>query len=406
MSNQNNEKSQASSSSQPQPPTQPKRTIFTQPDNEPPKAPSANRATDAHVKTVADCDEIVNKYRRGEITKAFTYASIQRRIFETHGITPANAEAGFQSFINAVESHDAEVSLAKKRGKQSEDRKRSITPETDTGYEYDDEQDRVKKPKVDESEFPWAKPGSLDETKLSPSLAKTLELLQLFSVDPKATKRSLTNSPDCPEFPDTEWKNIIVGRAVNLDAVLSGQFSTSNNDVRTETLGDIEVSFGAVEPTKKVENGGDWTIAWNRTVRATAFAFPHRFDECASYGEYITSLFAATNPIFHSRIIAFDKAVRRRVGSVRNAELWDHERFADLKIAHIDSIGVSVGSGSSRGDSSRSKGQRKGLGKKNEPCNKWNEDRCDKTKEECRRQHVCNVCEKPGHKGKDCKHAK
>jgi hypothetical protein len=90
----------------------------------------------------------------------------------------------------------------------------------DPGYKYDDEQDRVKKPKVDESKFPWAKPGSLDETKLSPTLAKTLELLRLFSVDPKATNRSLMNSPDCPEFPETEWKNIVVGRAVNLDTVL------------------------------------------------------------------------------------------------------------------------------------------------------------------------------------------
>jgi hypothetical protein len=197
-----------------------------------------------------------------------------------------NAEAGFQSFIDAVESHDTEVSLAKRRGKQSRDRKRSITPETDPEYEYDDKEDRVKKSKVDENDFPWAKPGSVDKTKLSPTLAKTLELLQLFIVDPNTTKRSLTNSPDCPEFLDTKWKNIIIGRALNLDTVLSRQFSTSNNDVRTETLGDIEVSFGAVEPTKKVENGGDWTTTWNQTIRATTFAFLHHFDEYASYGEY------------------------------------------------------------------------------------------------------------------------
>ena len=86
-------------------------------------------------------------------------------------------------------------------------------------------------------------------------------------------------------------------------------------------------------------------IAWNQTIRATGFAFPHQFDELLSYGEYIISLFATTNLSFHSHIIMFDKVVRRRVRSIRNVKLWNYEWFSDLKIAHIDSIRVSVGSG-------------------------------------------------------------
>jgi hypothetical protein len=72
----------------------------------------------------------------------------------------------------------------------------------DPEYEYDDEADRVKKPKVDEGNFPWVKTGEFRRTALSASLSKTLNLIQLFSIDPKLTKRSLVNSPDCPEFPD------------------------------------------------------------------------------------------------------------------------------------------------------------------------------------------------------------
>jgi hypothetical protein len=92
-----------------------------------------------------------------------------------------------------------------------------------------------------------------------------------------------------------------------------------------------------------VKNEGDWMIAWNRTICATGFAFPHGFDKLLSYGEYIIFLFTAMNLSFHSHIIAFDKAVRRRVGSVRNVELWDHKQFSDLKITHINSIGDYLG---------------------------------------------------------------
>ena len=111
-------------------------------------------------------------------------------------------------------------------------------------------------------------------TTLRDTLAKTLKLIEIYTIDPKATKRSLVNEPDCPEFPDSEWKNIISGRAVNLDAVLSGQLLTIQDNPKVEKFGELEISFGAVEPTKLVKNGGDWSIAWNRTVRATTFAFP------------------------------------------------------------------------------------------------------------------------------------
>jgi hypothetical protein len=146
-----------------------------------------------------------------------------------------------------------------------------------------------KKPKVDESAFEWTGNESCKTTTMSHNLIKMLKFLGVYTMDPKMTKILLTNSPACPEFPDPEWKNIITGKAVNLDAVLSGQLSTTNNDLKVERFRDLELSFGAVEPTKVVKNGGDWCIAWNRTVRATIFAFPHQLQELTGCGEYITS---------------------------------------------------------------------------------------------------------------------
>jgi len=80
----------------------------------------------------------------------------------------------------------------------------------------------------------------------------------------KGMKCSLVNSLTCPEFPDSEWTNILAGRAINLDAVLSGYYSTSNNDEQVEEIGDLEIQFGTVNPTKTVSATGDWSIAWNQ----------------------------------------------------------------------------------------------------------------------------------------------
>ena len=85
--------------------------------------------------------------------------------------------------------------------------------------------------------------------------------------------------------------------------------------------------------------------------------------ELTSYGEYIVNLFSVTHSSIHTRVIAFDKAVRKRVGSVRNLELWDFEKFANLKIAHMDLIGVSVVSGSSKDDSGQ-KGKKGKIGRR------------------------------------------
>ena len=354
---------------------------------------------------LVECNALVERYRKGEITKAYVYVEIQTRLARALGDDRTRSDAAFGSFIATIESHDTEAGAATNRGKAFERTQRTPSPAISIpgGDQSDDEPDS-KRIRVDESAYAWVSNRQAKRTILRDTLAKTLKLIEVYTVDPKATKRSLVNEPDCPEFPDSEWKNVIAGRAVNLDAVLSGQLSTTHDDPKVEKFGDIEISFGAVEPTKVVKNGGDWTIAWNRTVRATVFAFPHRMPELTSYGEYIVNLFSVTHPSVHNRVITFDRAVRKRIGSVRNLELWDFEKFADLKIAHMDSIGVSVVSGSSKEDGNR-KGKKGKNWKKDEPCNNWNEGKCNQVEEECRRLHVCNKCRKSGHKGKECKSA-
>jgi hypothetical protein len=354
---------------------------------------------------LVECNSLVEAYRKGESSKASIYADIQSKLSAAFGGDRARTNAAFGSFIATIESLDSEDEAAARRGGLTalNALQRSPSPPVSVpeGHESDDEP-AAKRVKVDESAYAWVASRKDKRTVLRDTLAKTLKLIEAYTIDPKATKRSLTNEPDCPEFPDAEWKNIIAGRAVNLDAVLSGQLSTIQDDSKVEKFGDFEISFGAVEPTKVVKNGGDWSIAWNRTVRATIFAFPHRVHELSSYGEYIINLFSVTHPSIHSRVVAFDRAVRKRIGSVRNLELTDFEKFADLKIAHMDSIGVSVVSGSSK-DKGDQKGKRGKNWRKDEPCNKWNDNKCSQAEEDCRRLHVCNKCGKGGHRGKDCR---
>ena len=348
---------------------------------------------------LVECNALIEEYRKGKVSKATVYVEIQSKLVGALGNNRVRTDAAFESFIATVESHDSEVEMAARRAAVNT-RQRSASPlGTDADGQQSDEEPASKRPKIDESAYAWIAGRKDKHVSLSEGLTQTLRLIDSYTLDPKAAKRSLTNQPDCPEFPDSEWNHIITGRAVNLDAVLSGQLSTTNDDLKIEKFGDIEVSFGAVEPTKTVKNGGDWSIAWNRTVRATVFAFPHRMHELTSYGEYIINLFAVTHPSVHARVIAFDKAARKRVGSVRNLELSEFEKFTDLKIAHMDSIGVSVASKGEAG----SKGKRNKNWKKSEPCNKWNDGKCGQEGEDCRRRHICNRCEKAGHRGKDCR---
>lgn len=360
--------------------------------------PSSN--SEFYQNILVECNALVEEYRKGEIPKATVYVEIQSKLVKALGDDRARTDAAFGAFIATIESHDSEVEGANKRGRVFDSRRRSASPAgSDADEQQSDGEPVAKKPRTDDTAYAWVAGRRDRHITLSDNLTRTLKLIDLYTVDPKATKRSLVNEPDCPEFPDSEWKNVITGRAVSLDAVLSGQLSTTNDDLKVEKFGDLEISFGAAEPTKSVKNGGDWSISWNRTVRAIVFAFPHRLRELTLYGEYIINLFSVTHSSVHSRVISFDKAVRKRVGSVRNLELSDFEKFADLKIAHMDSIGISVVSG----EDGNKKGKRRKNWKKEEPCNNWNEGKCSQTEDDCRRQHVCNKCKKAGHKGKDCR---
>jgi len=294
---------------------------------------------------LASCNSVLENFRSSRISKSTALSRIYTHLLD--GIPDnddsfaSTIEEAFAHYLTIVENHQHHLREAEQRGNCQQ---RSETPPNSRAERGnpDDDQTTHKRSKPDESQYPWIISDFIHRVTLSPSLTSTLELLKLYVIDPKGTKRSLVNSPTCPEFPDSEWTNILAGRAINLDAVLSGYYSTSNNDERVEEIGDLEIRFGTVNPMKTVSTAGEWSTAWNRALHVTSTAFPHRAGELAEYTEYIIGLFAATDVHFHDRVILFDKAVQCRVGARRDLELTDFNKFSDLRSTHMDSIGAAV----------------------------------------------------------------
>jgi hypothetical protein len=72
-----------------------------------------------------------------------------------------------------------------------------------------------------------------------------------------------------------EWNNVLAGKAVNLDVIFSGMYSTATDSKTIENLGDLELHFGVAKSAKSVKTHGDWIITWRTAVTATKFVFPH-----------------------------------------------------------------------------------------------------------------------------------
>ncbi|KIM77760.1 hypothetical protein PILCRDRAFT_37747, partial [Piloderma croceum F 1598] len=198
-----------------------------------------------------------------------------------------------------------------------------------------------KKPKQDDTDFPWAIREHISDYHLGDSLESTLKLLRIFARDLKFAKSSLINSVCAPPFPHSEWSNIIMGSMVDLDHVISGSFAVTNDNREVELLGGMEFKFGVAKAIKQVKMSGDWFIAWGIYSKAAVYVFPHRKEEFDMYSTRILSLFTATTSNSHSAVINLDKGIHTRVGECRSLLLTDQAAFEDLKLYWLNPIGAS-----------------------------------------------------------------
>ncbi|EKM81300.1 hypothetical protein AGABI1DRAFT_127310 [Agaricus bisporus var. burnettii JB137-S8] len=77
--------------------------------------------------------------------------------------------------------------------------------------------------RVREEDLPWFPSTQQAKARLTDSMVESRTLLRKYRDDIDTVTESAQGAPDGPMgFPASEWKNILSGRAVNLDAVLSG----------------------------------------------------------------------------------------------------------------------------------------------------------------------------------------
>ncbi|KAF8591559.1 hypothetical protein K439DRAFT_1326556 [Ramaria rubella] len=158
------------------------------------------------------------------------------------------------------------------------------------------------------SDLPWEVNQPLCPSHLGPELHQTQQLLKRFSRDYRAVRTSISISDNHPEFPDSEWDNIIRGRPVNLNKVLSTMYVVGADSKRIKHVSALELRIRSSAPVKKVSTQGEWGLAWDRACKALMFIFPHRINKLWKYRTFIHRTFGAHQTKFHNRIILFDQA--------------------------------------------------------------------------------------------------
>jgi hypothetical protein len=266
-----------------------------------------------HTSQVAEkCLEIIETYRKGPWTTLCRVTAIQGiTSLLTSGMdelteTEINDTLGLYLRILEQHSNVGEWNRSNKGADRSE-----TADEPSAGSKHLGSPNPVagttKRQKADETEFPWSICKNLSRAGLCDDLQRTLDLPRVYAKDLKFTKTSILTAASAPQFPNSEWSNIIIGTIVDLNHVISGAFAVSSNNRDVKVVSGIRFKFGASKPIKQVKTSGDWFIAWGLYTQAAAFAFPHRRAELDSYGVQILSLFAATAPKNHSHIILLDK---------------------------------------------------------------------------------------------------
>ncbi|GLB45155.1 hypothetical protein LshimejAT787_2000600 [Lyophyllum shimeji] len=311
-------------------------------------------------------EDLVTKYRDGEITKADALFEVQQ-ILEC-GENPLGRKAAFTEFVSTIESVDILAAASRRRGKRAadglanQDGRQSdpdpdITPgqandrsldafvdaigsnskrqrsensgdeDSNVGGQDDNERSSGKK-KIKPSELPWHNEEKVAREIARPSCQKTQDLLYCYQRDPGWVKRQLIISGIAPpSIPGSEWDAIIRGTAVNLDAVFSSLYHVLPPKEDVGHVGSTEIRFSNPEPAKKVKTAGDWAAAFDEIIEGTAVAFPHRRQELREYSTYIRSQFSAKQPSSHPRIIMLDVAIRNFVAGGQRYLLTDWHEF-------------------------------------------------------------------------------
>jgi hypothetical protein len=176
------------------------------------------------------CLESVEKYHKSEckpVDKVVAIHNIATHLATTTPqLTDDEINDSLRTYLAIIDQHKALIERASgiettMLGKTAAGSKRAVSLGAYTG--------KVKKSKLDNSDFPWVVREPFGDGKLAKGLETTLTLLWAFTQDLKFMKSSIVNSGHAPPFPNSEWMSIITGDMVDLNCVISGSFTVMNN---------------------------------------------------------------------------------------------------------------------------------------------------------------------------------
>jgi hypothetical protein len=256
----------------------------------------------------------------------------------------------------------------------------------------------LKKCVPDKSLFAWLVNDGSNDTTLSSNQELTRKLVQNHVVDLKASKHMVLGAKHVPEFPNSKWNHVLSGKAVNIDVVFSGMYSTIMDNRGIKNIGDLELHFGAAKPAKTVETHSDWVVAWRIVFKATHFIFPHWVTKLEEYNDYITSYFTSMHLSTHSKVLNLDRAIWKHVGSVNNVSLNKFNKFHYLETRHLQGHGAGK-SGVSSKEKTKQRDTSDPTWRKSNPCHLWNDGKCTHQASTCKFRHIWELCQGPHHKG-------
>ena len=356
---------------------------------------NTSRLTEAQGARRQQLESYVRDFRDGRKSRVETFSAILHELGRAPLLTAEEKDTTFQLFSAEVNSAEARthrqlaITGPIETYTPESNRPQSGPIDDDSGSDDDDDEPKRKKRRLRETDMPWRKRVDLDLPGTNPLCSETVELLRTYNKDIKKCKFYVSVAPGAPDnIPSSQWERIFKGEPVDLDQIISALHRTTVAEDRKARFGETELSLGPVEATRKIATSSDWSTAWRRTARATAFAFQHRKRELEDYAEYIENEFSAKNVGGHQRIILYDVAIRNMVRGGQQFLLTDTHRFMSLYSAIVLPDGVQYSGG------------QKSQPRKTEICIRFNNKGCSAPN--CRYRHACNNCGNSSHGKSAC----
>ena len=121
---------------------------------------------------------------------------------------------------------------------------------------------------ANESLYAWAG-VPVATVPLDADVARTLTLQANYLVDVKRAKNNLVVRPDCPDFPDGLWTDILLDRYIDLDCIYAGHYALESDMRHTQSIGDVDITVNHAglgpKSNKSIHTHGEWAIAFAAT---------------------------------------------------------------------------------------------------------------------------------------------